>query len=150
MFDHLKAEEFVNLIEGVAIPADRRAHAEVCQRCQETWKTLQPVYSKVTTLEQDVVEPDWSEFRASVRDEMLSRAVQRQTAGRRWAIWPLQPAAVWAFSLFLAVGLTAGVFFWGQGPDAEPVPVVENVEAVSPDAAVDPVIELQGIDAEMK
>jgi hypothetical protein len=151
MFDHLKTEEFTALIEDGAISTERRAHAEACERCRETWKSLETVYAKVTTLDEDVLEPDWSEFRASVRDEMLSRAVQRQTAARRWAVWPLQPAAVWGFSLLMVVGITTGAFFWTKWPASGQPAATATVESISPDVVnVDPLIELQGIEAEMK
>jgi hypothetical protein len=150
MFEHLQAEEFVNLIENDAISAQRRAHVESCARCRQTWKSLQRMYTNVSTLEDDVLEPDWSEFRDSVRDAMLSRAVRRQTAGRRWALWPLQPAAVWAFSLFMGVGVVVGAFVWTRNP-AEPGPVTTTVESVAPSDAssIDSLIELQGIETEM-
>src|SRR5262249_17142381 len=63
----------------------------------------------------EVPEPDWAEFRSSVRDKLLSRSVQRQSSLRRlagWTGWSINPAMAWALSLILAVGIPTGMFLW--------------------------------------
>lgn len=71
--------------------------------------------------ETDIPEPDWLEFRLAVRDRLLSRSVQRQSAVRRWTGWPIQPAMAWALSLFFAVGITTAVFLWNTEQPTNPV-----------------------------
>ena len=148
MFGHLKAEDFVSLIEGGDVRAERRRHVENCERCRQTWKTLQVFYSRTATLDEAPPEPDWAEFRASVRDEMLSRSVQRRTAVRRWTGWSWGPAAAWSFSLMFAVGVTAAAFMWTAGPAVEPTSpsVVEGVAA----PAEEVLVETQGIETEIR
>ena len=101
MFDHRKSEEF-----------------------------LERVRSEMSALDDDIPEPDWSEFRSSVRDKLLSRSVQRTSAVRRWKL-------AWAFSLIAAISITTGVL-WNiklsnEGSDPmlrnyAPQPVIEVTE----------------------
>jgi hypothetical protein len=76
------------------------------------------MHASVSSLGDDIVEPDWTEFRSSVRDALLSRSVQRASVVRRWTGWPLQPAFAWALSLVAAVGITAGAMLWWTGESA--------------------------------
>lgn len=117
MFSHIKAEEFVNLLEGMPLSANRTAHLGKCARCSETWASMRAIHAEVATLDSDILEPDWSDFRFSVRNELLSRSVQRSSAVRRWTGWPIRPAAAWAVSLLLAVGLTSGALMWWMNQD---------------------------------
>src|SRR5262249_34431320 len=112
MFSHLKAEDFVNLMEGLEVPSKVRRHLDTCARCRGTWESTQSVHSDMTSLETDVPEPDWDHFRSSVRDQLLSRSIQRESTVRRWTGWSIRPATVWAFSLFLAVGVTTVTVLW--------------------------------------
>lgn len=112
MLGHLKAEDFINLMEGAEAPTTHKIHLDSCSRCREVWESLKPLYAGVTSLDGDVPEPDWVEFRSSVRNELLSRSVQRQTVVRRWTGWAVRPAFAWALSLLLAVGIPTGAFLW--------------------------------------
>jgi hypothetical protein len=132
MFGHLKAEDFVNLMEGSELPAKAHAHLHSCDRCNATWQSLQSVHAEVTSLRTDIPEPDWTEFRSSVRDRLLSRSVQRQSAVRRWTGWPVRPAMAWALSLFLAVGITIGAFLWNTEDAPEPASPASSVDVQAP------------------
>src|SRR5215469_3511280 len=112
MLGHLKAEDFINLMEGAEAPTAHKIHLDSCARCREVWESLKPLYAGVTSLDDEVPEPDWVEFRSSVRDELLSRSVQRQTVVRRWTGWAIRPTVAWALSLLLAVGIPTGAFLW--------------------------------------
>ncbi len=112
MFGHLKPEDFVNLMEGVEPPAKHRAHLDTCVSCRATWKSVQSAHAEVTSMDTKIPEPDWVQFRSSIRDQMLSRSIQRETAVRRWTGWTIRPAAAWALSMFMAVGVTAVAFLW--------------------------------------
>ena len=92
MFGHLKAEDFVSLMEGAEISPKRRNHLDHCVRCRATSASLRSVHAEVASLETDIPEPDWEHFRSSVRDKLLSRSVQRETAVRRWTGWAIRPA----------------------------------------------------------
>jgi hypothetical protein len=87
-------------------------------------------------MEADIPEPDWAHFRSSVRDELLSRSIQRQTAVRRWTGWTIRPAAVWALSVFMAVGITTLTVLWKVDRSPETPPIV-NVHAPLSEPASD-------------
>ena len=76
MFENRKSEEFLNRIR-----------------------------SEMAAMDDDIPEPDWTEFRASVRDKLLSRSMQRTSEVRRWKL-------AWAFSLMALVGVTTGVLWY--------------------------------------
>ena len=82
MFENRKSEEFLN-----------RLHTEM------------------NAMDDDIPEPDWSEFRSSVRDKLLSRSMQRTSQVRRWKL-------AWAFSLMALVAVTTGVI-WNTQPRNE-------------------------------
>jgi hypothetical protein len=96
-------------------------------------------------------EPDWEQFRSSVRDQLLSRTIQRQTAVRRWTGWAVRPAIAWALSLFIAVGIPTGALLWHlqkhDRPSAgvqntQPLPAPELIEAGTDKTIFDDLIEL--------
>lgn len=137
MFGHLKAEDFVNLMEGGEAPAKQRPHLETCPRCHSTWQSLKTARAEVRSLDADIPEPDWTEFRASVRDRLLSRSIQRESAVRRWTGWAIRPALAWALSLLLAVGITTGAFLWRMERTPEPNLVTESTAVGADDDFVD-------------
>jgi hypothetical protein len=112
MFGHLKPEEFMHLIESGALGVKRSKHAESCARCSDTLNALRAVHIEMADIEEEPVEPDWTEFRASVRDAMLSRSVRRESASRRWIGLTLQPGMAWSLSLLLVAGLTVTTLLW--------------------------------------
>jgi hypothetical protein len=132
MFGHLKAEDFMNLMEGAPLAGKGRAHLESCARCAETLKSVEAVRNQVTamqmTVDEHVPEPDWADFRADVRNTLLSRSVKRQSANRSWlGGLNLRPAAAWGFSMVLVFGLMTSVVLWNQNT-MEPTEV-QNVSA---------------------
>jgi len=112
MFNHLKAEDFINLMEGCELPARYRSHIDSCARCRATWESVQAMHAEVSSTDTDIPEPDWNRFRSSVRDELLSRSVQRDSAVRRWTGWSIRPAAAWALSVLLVAGITIVTVLW--------------------------------------
>ena len=149
MFRHLKAEDFVNLMEGSELPATQRSHITACSRCRATWESVRSMHAEVSSVEPDVPEPDWLQFRSSVRDELLSRSIQRESAVWRWTGWAGRPALAWALSLIFAVGLTTVTVVWKTGrpapqPNVTPAEVVavEAVGAVPEKALFDDVVSL--------
>src|SRR5215471_16144855 len=112
MFGHLKPQDFVNWMEGGEAPAVHRTHLESCARCREIWESLKPVHDEVASLDTEIPEPDWTQFRSSVRDELLSRSIQRQSAVWPWTARTSRPALAWALSMLLAVGIPTGAFLW--------------------------------------
>ena len=112
MFGHLKAEDFVNLMEGAELSAKRRSHIDACPRCRATWESMRSVHAEIASLDTDISEPDWEQFRSSVRDELLSRSVQRESVLRRWTGWAIRPAVAWALSILMAVGITTVTVLW--------------------------------------
>ena len=116
MFGHLKAKDFVKLTEGIDhLPAKRRSHLEACARCRAAWESLESLHTEVSSIDDEVPEPDWEEFRSSVRDRLLSRSIQRETAVRRWTGWAIRPAAAWALSLLFVAGLAVLTVLWNSG-----------------------------------
>jgi len=121
MFGHLKAHEFMNVIEGSGISPSRLAHLNSCTACRTRLRSIESVHGSLAADDNDIPEPDWNEFRSSVRTELLSRSVQRESAIRRWTGWPIRPAMAWSLSLVLMVSLTIGGFLWQssqRGSDA--------------------------------
>ena len=112
MLGHLKSEDFVNLMESSEVPAKWRRHLDSCHRCRATWEALSAVCAEITSLDEDIPEPDWAAFRSSVRDQLFARSVQREASMRRWTGWVMRPSAAWALSLMLAVGIPTGAFLW--------------------------------------
>ena len=125
MFGHLKPEDFVNLIEGGALPAKRKSHLDSCSRCGTKWTSMLAMHAEVTSPAADIAEPDWTEFCSAVRDRLLSRSMQRASAMRRWTGWSMQPGAAWALSVFVAVALTTGAFLWNRERTSSPAGVLE-------------------------
>lgn len=137
MFGHLKAEDFVNLMEGAGISAKCRQHLERCPRCSATSESLTSVHTEMTSLETDIPDPDWEHFRSSVRNELLSRSIQRDTAVRRWTGWAVRPTAAWALSLLMAVGITAVTLVWNienRAGRSAPSNLVESTATAEPTA----------------
>src|SRR5262245_42797598 len=126
MFGHLKAEDFVNVIENVELSQKRIAHLNACSRCKTTLDALQSVQLHFE-VDDDLPEPDWNRFRSEVRDAMLSRSVVRDSAARRWAMWPPRPAMAWSMSVVFVAGLTAGMFIWHE-PQIQTVPTVPQTQ----------------------
>jgi len=151
MFGHLKPADFVNLMEGGEPTTGQRTHLDSCARCREVWNASKPLYAGMTSLDSEMVEPDWEEFRSSVRDRLLSRSIQRQTSVRRWTGWAVRPGMAWALSLLLAVGIPTGAFLWHLDHENKAataaqsqgvVPAATLFEATSDKTVFDDVIQL--------
>jgi len=99
MMGHLKAEDFVDSLEGGPLDARQAAHLQRCGHCRETLASIAPYFRDVSDPERpnlDVASPDWYEVRSSVRDQLLARAVRRSSAVSRWSGYLLRPpAAAW-------------------------------------------------------
>jgi hypothetical protein len=141
MFGHLKAGDFVNLLEGAGLTAGQKNHIEGCPRCRATWESMRSMHAGITSLETDTPEPDWADFRSSVRDELLSRSVQRESTVRRWTGWAIRPAAAWALSLFMVAGMTTATVLWRiERRETQTAPAVtpaSNIEAVGIEPAAE-------------
>ena len=70
------------------------------------------IMNELRSLDEDIPEPDWAEFRSAVRDRLLSRSIQRASVVRRWTGWPIRPSLAWALSLVIAIAGTTGIFLW--------------------------------------
>ncbi len=140
MFGHLKAKDFVNLIEGIGHPAaEHSSHLESCARCRATWKSLESLHAQVSSMDDEVPEPDWEQFRSSVRDRLLSRSIQRETAVRRWTGWAIRPGMAWALSLLFVAGLTVLTVVWNgskavRQSNSSETPVIEPVSETTIEA----------------
>ena len=132
MFGHLKSEDFVNLVEGAELSPKHKDHIDACAECYATWQSMRSVQLGFSSLDTDIPEPDWVEFRSSVRDQLLSRSVQRQSAVRRWTGWSIRPAVAWALSLMMAVGITTAALLWKvEDRKVDPVAPTTEVQTAS-------------------
>jgi hypothetical protein len=136
MFGHLKAEDFTNLLDG-AEPTDRlQAHLHSCAQCLKTFESVQQVRNQIEEMRvesagEHIPEPDWLEFRADVRNGLLSRSVKRENATRGWfARLGWQPAMAWGMSMLLVLGLLGVI--WSQRKNEAQVPETAAVDHVSP------------------
>src|SRR5215467_10608890 len=105
MFGHLKPQDFVNWMEGGEAPASHKTHLDSCARCRGIWESLKPLHDEVASLDTEIPEPDWTQFRSSVRDELLSRSIQRQSAVWPWTGRTARSAFLCALSILLTVGI---------------------------------------------
>src|SRR5580765_5174640 len=112
MFGHLKAEEFVNTLEGVSLSERRTGHLTTCRECRETLQSIRSIRDSIAHEDTGIPEPDWSDFRQSVRAGLLARSVKRDSTVRRWTGWPVRPAMAWGVSLVLLICVSAGGFLW--------------------------------------
>ncbi len=136
MLGHLKAEEFIDAIEGSGLSEGGRAHLESCAVCAERLRSARAMQLAVMD-DSDVPEPDWNEFRGSVRTELLSRAIQRESAVRRWTGWPIRPAMAWTICFLLLVCLSAGTWYWHLSNEAA---VAKTVVEETIDNSDDPMV----------
>jgi hypothetical protein len=111
-----------------------------CKRCSATWRSLQSVHTEFTALDDDIPEPDWMEFRLSVRNQLLARSVKRESAVRRWTGWAIRPALAWGLSVLLAVGITSGLFLWKMH---EPQETVSTAQTNEPMLQLQPLVDVQ-------
>src|SRR5437764_1418282 len=129
IFGHLKAEDFIELLEGgeAALKhSGHQSHLRSCTRCSEAFVSAQELHAEMAKAaidEQDIPEPDWFQFRADVRNRMLSRAAQRQANANSWSGWLLRPAMTWGVAIAFAAGLSAGLLVWNW---TAPIPPPSN------------------------
>jgi hypothetical protein len=135
LLGHLKAEDFTNVMEGTALADRQRRHLESCARCNETLRAIEVVRNQVTEMQMEadeqIPEPDWSEFRGDVRNALLSRSVQRETTKQSWFGMGWKPVAAWGFSLLLVIGISTSVLYW-KHDGTQKVTVPETSEIVIP------------------
>jgi hypothetical protein len=132
MFGHLSAEDFTNLLEGTVLPDRRQSHLRSCPRCLKKFESVKEVRNQISDMGTDadafVPEPDWTEFRSSVRDTLLSRSVKRENAARiPWSMFTRRPALVWACSMLLVIGLTTTAL-WNRQPEEPASTSIASVE----------------------
>ena len=133
IFAHLKAIHFVNLMEGTELTAGRKLHLDKCTRCRTTWHSLEAVREDVIVKHDAIPEPDWDLFRSSVRNRLLARAIQRESAMWRWTGWSVRPAMAWALSLLIAIGIPTGAFVWHLTRDHASAPALVETLPANPD-----------------
>jgi hypothetical protein len=111
----------------------------------------------VTSMDAGMSEPDWEQFRSSVRDQLLSRSVQRDSTMRRWTGWAIRPAMAWVLSLVLAVGIPTGALLWHLQNDraaapftviSQPLPAAESIDAGNEKTVFDDLIQLSDSEQE--
>src|ERR1700759_599959 len=128
MFGHLKAEDFVDLMDGGGDSDGRRQHLARCAECRSRWEATAPLHAGMMASADsgtDIPEPDWADFRGAGRDQLFSRSVRRPSSFGRWTGWPgwsVRPALVWALSVVLIVGLTTITMLWKTDTPA-PAPI---------------------------
>ena len=115
MFGHLKAEEFISLLEGDCL--ERQGHLSSCAMCSARLRSIEAARNEFAMEDQNIPEPDWNDFRDSVRLALLSRSVQREAAVRRWTGWAIRPAMAWGLSFALLIGISVGGFVWHVSHD---------------------------------
>ncbi len=116
-FRHLRAEEFIDLLDGNGLSEERTGHVARCSDCRTTLASITRLRGDISEAERmdaeaadaAVANADWLELRSSVRDRLLARSVKRSSVLQRWTGWTLRPAASWSLALMILVsGMTAG------------------------------------------
>jgi hypothetical protein len=141
MFGHLKPEEFINAVSSDGLQSstfsrDRLAHLNSCPVCMAQLRSIQAAHTDLVMEDQNIPEPDWNDFRDSVRLELLARSIHRQTTIRRWTGWAIRPAMAWGLSFVLLIGISVGGFLWHMRQDVNrpPVGVAQEPSAETPDS----------------
>lgn len=127
---HLKAEDFVNLMEGSAFTSRQSSHLNACAKCAETLRSVQSLHEQIAPSEDEaVVEPDWNEFRSGVRSTLLSRSLRRERSRQSWfgeIAW--KPAMAWGLSITFVVAITSGILQrTGTTSENGPVTAIEAI-----------------------
>jgi len=141
MFGHLKAEDFVNIMDGKGLAEGRQSHLDSCPRCTETLRSVQGVRAQMTEIHmtdnEHTPEPDWSEFRSDVRNALLSRSVKKANAAHGWfggMNW--RPAMAWGFSMLFVFALTTGIVLWNKEVVPETTQIARVEEGVEATGAL--------------
>jgi len=111
---HLKPAEFTDLLEGIPLGRKRKEHFAQCDRCRTVAEQIGPCFEEIDGAADCPVEvnPDWNALRSSVRDSLLTRAVQRSASASRWHGLALLPSAAWSVPLVLVVSLFGLGVLW--------------------------------------
>jgi len=136
---HLGEDEFVDVLEGTALPAGRTAHLGACLDCASTLESMAPLYRDIAGggiygatddgLDAELARVDWSRLRSGVRDRLLGRAVRRSSLLPRWTAGALTPAAARALTpAALALLLSGAAGGWWHYRTAH-VPSPVSVDA---------------------
>ena len=118
-FRHLRAEEFIDLLDGLGLGAERGAHVERCSDCRTTLASITELRQDISNVEiidaeaadAAVANADWLELRSSVRDRLLSRSVKRSSILQRWS-WTPAPAPSWSLALMILVSAMTAAGLW--------------------------------------
>jgi hypothetical protein len=138
MFGHLQPEDFMSMIDGGTVSQKHRAHLTACAACRATQESIQGVHHDLAMTDaDDIPEPEWTHFRESVRLQLLSRSVQRESAIQRWTGWPIRPAFAWGISFIFLVCVSTGGFLWHKSMDAVSEPQIIETVTSAPDPNTD-------------
>ena len=113
-FTHLRSQDFVDLLDGLALPKERSGHLQNCPECRTTFDAISELHNEIADrdpAEADIVDArvadvDWMELRSAVRDRLLSHAVKRSSTVQRWTGWKLTPAAAWGLGMAILISGT--------------------------------------------
>jgi hypothetical protein len=145
MFGHLKAEQLMSLIEGGHLSENLRSHLNTCPTCQARQRSVESAYRDISVNDNaadHIPEPDWTAFRDSLRLQLLSRAVVRDSAVRRWTGWSIRPAMAWSLSLLLAICVGTGGFLWHVAQDRNRLVSTEPAAANDVPTTASPAVEV--------
>ena len=84
-FRHLRAEEFIDLLDGNGLSEERTGHVARWSDCRTTLASITRLRGDISEAERmdaeaadaAVANADWLELRSSVRDRLLARSVKR-------------------------------------------------------------------------
>ncbi len=140
-FRHLRAEEFMTLLDGLDLGEDRRTHVAECVQCRTTLASITELGQDISESEgvdadatdAAVANADWIRLRSSVRDRLLARAVKRDSVLQRWTGWTGLPTPVWSLALLaLVTGMAVGGFWQYQT-----VQLTDEITGISSNEGVD-------------
>ena len=147
MFRHLKAEEFINLMEGSELGDDRARHLAGCNQCRSTLDSISELHQDISGIQDDPPNIDWAEYRSSVRDGLLSRAVERSSRFQRLTGWALRPATAWSLALIVTVVGAASGTYWHYQTQHSPEEAVGFIATIERAVGIaDPLVDATGED----
>ena len=141
MSRHLKLEEFMDLLEGTDLRKGCNEHLNDCSQCRSTLTSISELQEDISSMNHELPEIDWVNFRSSVRNTLLSRSVKRSSRFQRFTGWCLRPEAAWRLAVFLVITVSVSGTFLHYTTQHSNTPGESFVALETPNNSLAPSIE---------
>lgn len=141
MSKHLNTEEFLELMEGANLRECWDKHLNDCGQCRSTLASLSALREDISSMDHELSEINWGNFRSSVRNTLLSRSVKRSSRLQRLTGWCLRPEAAWRLAVFLVITVSVSGTFLHYTTQHSNTPGESFVALETPNNSLAPSIE---------